>query len=126
MNLKALIYKSQEETTFEKQISTVRQELKKLKSNKTRYSYQKRDLILIVERELQRLEKEIINQLLSQVPQEIHTSIKKDPKNIKECRNIVRCYELISELTKMKAPINKSQELLLRDKYLQRGTGNGF
>ena len=108
--LKTPIYKSQEETTFEKQISTVRQEMEKLMTNKTRYSYQKWDLILIVERELQRLEKGIIDHLLSQVPQEIHTSIETNPTNVKECRNIVRCYELITELTKMKAPINKSQE----------------
>ena len=88
----------------------MRQELKKLKSNKTRYSYHKRDLILAVETELQRLDKEITDQILSQVPQEIRASIKKNPTNINECRNIVRCHELISELTKMKAPVNKSQE----------------
>ena len=102
--------KDKREATFEKQISTVRQELKKLKSNKTRYSYHKRDLILKVETELQRIDKEIIDQILSQVPQEIRDSIKKNTTNVKECRNIVRCYELIPELTKMKAPINKRQE----------------
>ena len=106
--LKAL--KDKREATFEKKISTVRQELEELKSNKTIYYYHKWDPINTAERELQRLEKEIIDHLLSQVPQEIHASIKKNPTNINECRNIVRCYELISELRRMKAPINKSQE----------------
>ena len=110
--LKDLKDKSQEET-IEKQISTVRQELEELKSNQTTYSYHKRDLILTVETALQRLEKEIIDQIISQVPQEIRDSMKKNPTNIKECRNIVKCYELIPELRKMKAPINKSQETTL-------------
>ena len=109
--LKAPINKR--EATFEKQIFTARQELEELKWNRNRYSYHKWDLILIVERELQRLEeenKEIIDQLLSQLPQEIRDSMKKNPTNVKEGRNIVRYYELISELRRMKAPINKSQE----------------
>ena len=101
--------KDKSEATFEKQISTARQELEELKSNKTIHSYRKWDLIPKVETELQGLVKEIIDQLLSQVPQEIRDSIKKDPTNVKECRNIVRCYELIPELTKMKTPINYSQ-----------------
>ena len=96
--------------TFEKQISTARQELEKLKSNKTRYSYYKWDLIFTIETELQGLEKEIIGQILSQLAQEIRDSIEKNTTNFKECRNIVRCYELIPELRKMKVPINKSQE----------------
>ena len=104
--LKAPINKSQE-ATFEKQISTARQKLEELKSNKTIYSW---DLILTVETELQRLNKEIIDQILSQVPQEVLTPMKKNLTNVNECRNIVRCYELILELTKMKAPINRSQE----------------
>ena len=99
-----------QEATFEKQISTARQEFEELKSNKTRSVHYNRDLILKVERELQGLEKESINQLLSRMPQEIRASIKKNPTNVKECRNIVRCYELIPELRRMKAPINKSQE----------------
>ena len=102
--------KDKREATFEKQISTARQELDKLKSNRTRNSYPKRELILTAERELQELDKEIIDQLLSHMPQELHTSIKKNTKNVNECRNIVRCYELIPELRKTKAPINKSQE----------------
>ena len=104
--LKAPINKSQE-ATFEKQISTARQKLEELKSIKTIYSW---DLILTVETELQRLNKEIIDQILSQVPQEVLTPMKKNLTNVNECRNIVRCYELILELTKMKAPINRSQE----------------
>ena len=99
-----------QEATFEKQISTARQEFEELKSNKTRSVHYNRDLILKVERELQGLEKESINRLLSRMPQEIRASIKKNPTNVKECRNIVRCYELIPQLRRMKAPINKSQE----------------
>ena len=106
--LKAL--KDKREATFEKQISAARQELDKLKWNKTINYYHKRNLILKAETELQELDKEIIDQIISQLPQEIHTSIKNNPKNVKECRNIEKCYELILELTKMKAPINKSQE----------------
>ena len=106
--LKDLKYKR--EATFEKKISTARQELRELKSNKTIYSYHKWKLILTAEKELQRIDKEIIGQILSQVPQEILTSIKKNLTNVNECKNIVRCYELTPELGKMKAPINKSQE----------------
>ena len=107
--MKAPINKSQE-TTFERQMSTARQELEELKSNKIIDSYHKQYLILEIETEFQRLDNEFITHLLSRMPQEIGDSIKKNPTNVKECRNIVRCYELISVLTEMKAPINKSQE----------------
>ena len=93
---------------FEKQISTVRQELEELKSNKTIYSYHKWDLIFTAEKELQQLEKETIGQILSQVPQETRDSIMY-PTSVKQCKDIVKFSELIDELTKMKAPINKSQ-----------------
>ena len=101
--------KDKREATFEKQISTARQELEELKSNKTRYSYHKQNLILKVETELQQIDKEIIDQILSQVPQKIRDSIKY-PTSVKQCRDTVRCYKLIPELTRMKAPTNKSQE----------------
>ena len=108
--LKAPIYKSQEETTFDKQISTARQEVEKLKSNETIFYNHKWDLIFTVERVLQGLNRETtIDQILSQVPQEIRDTIE-NPTNFHECRNIVQRYELISDLTEMKAPINKSQE----------------
>ena len=83
--------------------------MEKLKSNKTINSYHKRDFILKIETELKRLDKEVTDQFLSQVPQKIRDSINY-PTSVNECRNIVKCYKLISELTKMKAPINKSQE----------------
>ena len=83
--------------------------MEKLKSYKTIYYCHKRDLILTVETELQRLNREIIDQILSQVPQEIRNSVMY-VTGVKQCRNIVKYYELISELTEMKAPINKSQE----------------
>ena len=108
--MKAPIYKSQE-ASFKRKISTAIQELKELKSNETISSYHKQDLIIGLETEIKRLSKEYINQILSQVPQEIRNSIKKEYiTNVKQCRDIIKCYELISELTKMKAPINKSQE----------------
>ena len=108
--MKAPINKNQE-TTFDRQISTARQELEELKSNEIIGSYHKRDLMQKYETEFKRLDKEIVNQFLSQVPQEIRDSIKEEHiTRVKECRDIVKCYELISELTKMKAPINKNQE----------------
>ena len=79
--------------------------MEKLKSYKTIYYCHKRDLILTVETELQRLNREIIDQILSQVPQEIRNSVMY-VTGVKQCRNIVKYYELISELTEMKAPIN--------------------
>ena len=105
--LKDLKDKSQEEA--ETRISTARQELEELKSNKTIYSYHKWDLIFTAEKEFQRLDKETIGQILSQVPQEIRDSIMY-ATSVKQCRDIVKYYELISQLTIMKAPINKSQE----------------
>ena len=104
--MKAPVNRSQE-TTFEKKISTARQELEKLNSNETIGTNLRQYLILKIETELKRLIKEFINQL--RVPQEIRDSIKEEYIT-KECRYIVKCYELISELNKMKAPINKSQE----------------
>ena len=106
--MKAPRNKSQE-TTFEKQISTVRQELEELKSNKIIDPYHKQELILKIVTELKRLDNEFINVLLSPMPQEIRTSIK-NPTSVNECRYIVKYYELVAELTKMKAPVNKSQE----------------
>ena len=109
--LKAPIHET--EATFEKQISAAKQEWEELKSNQTIHSYLKQTihsyLMQTIETELKRLDKEVIDQLLSRMPQEILDSIKY-PTSVKECRNIVRCYELIPELRKMKAPINKSQE----------------
>ena len=106
--LKAPIYTSQE-ATFERQISTARQELEELKSNETIGSYHIWDFILKIETELKRLDKEVIINLLSRMPQEIRISMKY-PTKVNECRNIVKCYELIPELRRMKAPTNKSQE----------------
>ena len=106
--MKAPINKSQE-ATFERQISTARQELEELKSNETIGSYHKRNLILKMETEVKRLDNEFINNLISRMPQEIRDSIK-CPTSVNECRDTVKFSELISELTIMKAPINKSQE----------------
>ena len=106
--LKAPINK-REETTFEKQISTARQEVEELKSSETMNSYHKWELIFTAEKELQRLDKETIGQILSQVPQEIRASIR-FLTSVKQCRYTVKCYELISQLRKMEAPINRSQE----------------
>ena len=108
IKLKAPINKSLE-ATFEKQISTARQELEELESNETIYSYHKWNLILKVETELKRLDNEVIIHLISRMPQEIRDSIK-FPTSVNQCRDTVKYYELIDELTKMKAPINKSQE----------------
>ena len=79
-------------------------------SNPTIDSYHRQYLILKIETELKRLDKGSIDQFLSHVPQEILVSIKDKYKmNVKQYRNIVECYDLISVLTKLKAPINKSQ-----------------
>ena len=108
--LKAPINKSQE-TSFKRKIFTARQELEKLKSNLIISSYHKQDLIIGLKTEIKRLCGEYINQILSQVPQEIRDSIKKEYiTSLKQCRDIIKCYELISELTGVKAPINQSQE----------------
>ena len=107
--MRAPINKSQE-TTFERQISTARQILEEIKSNETIDSYHKWDIVPKIQTELKRLDNEFIIHLLSRMPQEIRDSIKKNPTNVNECRNIVRSYELIAKLTRMKAPINKSQE----------------
>ena len=105
--MKAPVNKSQE-TTFERQISAGRQILEELKSNETIDNQFKQDLMLKIETDLKRLIREFINQL--QLPQEIRDSINEYITDVNECRYIVKFYELISELTKMKAPINKSQE----------------
>ena len=106
--LKAPIYKSQE-TTFQRQISTARQELEEFKSNETIDPYHKKELIHKIETKLKQLE--VIDQLLSQVPQEMRALIKEEYiRNVKQCEEIVRGYELITELTKMKAPVNRNQE----------------
>ena len=106
--MKAPINKSQE-TTFERQIPTARQELEELNSNETIDSYLKQDLINTIETELKRLDNEVIIHLLSRMPQAIRASMKY-PTSVNECKNIVKCYKLIPELTIMKAPVNKSQE----------------
>ena len=62
--MKATINKSRE-TTFERKISTARQELEELKSKKTLDSYQKWDLILKVETEFERLDEEVTDQFLN-------------------------------------------------------------
>ena len=62
--MKAPVNKSQE-TTFEKQISTVRQELEELKSNEIIDPYHKQDLISKVETEFKRLDKEVTDQFLN-------------------------------------------------------------
>ena len=109
--LKAPINKSQE-ATFEGQISTARKELKELKSNYTIDAYYKRELVLRVETELKRLDKEVVDQFLLHVHQEKSASIKGEYiTNVNQFRNVVKCYELIKELTKLNAPINKSQEI---------------
>ena len=105
--LKAPINKNQE-TTFERQISTARQELKELKSNECINPFLKRDLIRKIEAELLRLNEEVINQVISQ---ELTNSLEElSPKSFKQCMENVSYYELIAELTKMRAPINKNQE----------------
>ena len=63
-NLKAPINKSQE-TTFERQIYTARQELEKLKLSETIDSYNKHVLIKLFETELERLDKEVTDQFLN-------------------------------------------------------------
>ena len=110
--LRPPMYKCQE-STFEGQISTAKQELEDLKSNKT-IDYQfKRNLVLKIERELQRLDKEFIDLLLPKLPQEIISSLKKlYQRNAEQCRDILKCYELIPELTKMRAPVNKNQKAI--------------
>ena len=62
--MKAPINKSQE-ATFERQISTARQKLRELKSNKTIDSYHKQDLMQKYETELKRLDKEVTDQFLN-------------------------------------------------------------
>ena len=105
--MKAPINKDQE-ATFERQISTARQELEELKSNECIIPFQKRDLIRKIEAELLRLKAEVINQVISQ---ELPNSLKElYQRSFKQCMEIVSYYELIAELTKTKAPINKSQE----------------
>ena len=108
--MKVPIYKSQE-VSFERQISTARQMLKELKSNETIGTYHKMYLIHKIETELKRLDGEVIDQFLSQVPQEMRALIRGEYiRNAKQCKEIVRGYELITELTKMKAPVNRNQE----------------
>ena len=107
--MKAPINKSQE-TTFGRQISTARQELEELKSNETIGSYHKQDLISKIQTELKRLDNEFIIHLLSCMPQEIGDSMKY-PTSVNRYRNIMEYYELIVKLTKMKAPVNRSQEI---------------
>ena len=97
-----------QETTFERQISTARQELEELKSNEIINPFFKKDLILKIETELLRLNEEVIDQVLSQ---ELPNSLKElYQRSFTQCMEIVSYYELIAELTKMKAPINKNQE----------------
>ena len=97
-----------QETTFERQISTARQELEELKSNEIINPFFKKDLILKIETELLLLNKEVIDQVLSQ---ELPNSLKElYQRSFTQCMEIVSYYELIAELTKMKAPINKNQE----------------
>ena len=104
--LKAPINNHQE-TTFEREISTARQELEELKSNECINPFLKKDLISKIETELLRLNEEVIEQVLSQ---ELPNSIKElYQRSFKQCMEIVSYYELIAELTKMKAPINKNQ-----------------
>ena len=62
--LKAPINKRQE-IIFEKQISTARQELEKLTTNKTIHSCHKWVLILTAEKEFKRLDKEVTDQFLN-------------------------------------------------------------
>ena len=64
IKLKAPVNKRQE-ATFERQMSTARQKLEELKANYTIDSYHKKDLILKIETELKRLDKEVIDQFLN-------------------------------------------------------------
>ena len=97
-----------QETTFERQISTVRQELEELKSNECINPFFQRELIRKIETELMRLSEEVIDQILSQ---ELPNSSKElHQRSFKQCMENVSYYELIAKLTKTKAPINKSQE----------------
>ena len=108
--MKAPINKSQE-TTFEIQMSTVRQELEELKSNKTIHSYHRRGLIQKIDTEIIRLGQEVADQFLSSNPQEILFSITGEYiTSVEERRNIEECHKLITELTKLKAPTNKREE----------------
>ena len=105
--MKAPINKSQE-TTFERQISTAKQELKELKSNVCINPFLKKDLIRKIETEIQRLNEEVMEQILSQ---ELPNSLKElYQRSFTQCMENVSYYKLIAELTKMRAPINKSQE----------------
>ena len=105
--MKAPINKSQE-TTFERQIYTARQELEELKSNECINPFLKKELIRRIETELQRLNEEVIEQVLSQ---ELPISLKElYQRSFTQCMEIVSYYELIAKLTKLKAPINKNQE----------------
>ena len=110
--LNAPICKSQE-SSFERQISTAREELEKVKSDKTIDYFFKQELISQIEAELQRLDKEVIDRFLSHVPPEIRASIKKEHiTNVEHCKDIVKYYELsiIADITKLRAPIYRSQE----------------
>ena len=73
-NLKIPLYK-RDEVAFERQISTARQELEKIKSDKTIGLHFKHFLTLRYERELKRLDEEVIDQILSCVSQEISATI---------------------------------------------------
>ena len=62
--MKAPINKSQE-ATFDRQMSTARQELEELKSNKTIDSYPRQELIIKIRTEFKRLDKEVTDQFLN-------------------------------------------------------------
>ena len=105
--LKAPMYKSQE-ATFERQITTAKQELKELKSNEAIDTHFKQDLNLRYEREFQRLDKEFLDQFILYVPQEMCSSIKDlYSTNVEQCRAIVKHYELLTDLATLKAPMHK-------------------
>ena len=105
--LKAPIHK-RGKTTFEIQITTAKQELKKLMSNETIDAHFKQDLNLRYERELQRLDEEVLKQLLLYVPQEMRASLKAlYTTNVEQCRAIVKYYEVLTDLATLRAPIHK-------------------
>ena len=105
-----------DEATFGGLIISAKQEMEEFKSNQTIDQCHKRNLINRIDRELQRLSEEHIHLILSHLPLEIRASINAQcPTTVEQCRDIVKCCELITELAKMKAPICKRDEATFGD-----------
>ena len=114
--LRAPVNKIQK-TIFEQKISTARKELEELNANDNIDPYHKQNIVFKIETELKRLDKDVIDQFLSNAPQEISAPIKQVYQtNVEQCRGIVKYYELLAELTKLRAPVNKSQKTIFEGK----------